>query len=245
MGIGSLPGALGGTLALGVLVGLTGIGGFLLPPWLRLTLAMPPAQAVPLTLLGFTISSLVATAFYARSRAVDFSLAALLVAAALPGIGIGLFAGARLSPQAWSHLIGVMLVVIALWLLRPTRADTRTARTDARWWVGGAGLLAGVCAVVAGVTGPLIMLPGLRIAGVPSTTAVGTSLLASVGVSLAGVIGYGTVGGWSHRVAVYVVPAVVIGTAAGALLSRRVEAPALNGLIRALCAAAGLWMLLR
>jgi uncharacterized membrane protein YfcA len=46
-------------------------------------------------------------------------------------------------------------------------------------------------------------------------------------------------------VAVYVVPAVVIGTAAGALLSRRVEAPALNGLIRALCAAAGLWMLLR
>lgn len=245
MAIGPLLGAMGGSVALGVLVGLSGIGGFLLPPWLSITLSLPPAQAVPITLLGFAISSLVASAFYARNRAVDFRVAGTLATASLPGIGIGLLVGAHLSARTWSTLIGVTLVVAATWLLRPRDQNARAEPAVSIWWVCGTGLVAGAAAVLAGVTGPLVLLPGLRAAGVSSPTAVGTSLLASVGISLAGVIGYGALSGPPVRLATHIVPAVVIGTVTGAALSRRVSAATLNVLIRVLCALAGLWMLLR
>jgi uncharacterized membrane protein YfcA len=172
-------------------------------------------------------------------------MATRLAAASIPGVGAGLLVGTHLSPRTWSHVIGAMLLVAAVWLLRPRGDDTRRDPPASKWWAGTAGFVAGISAVVAGVTGPLIMLPGLRLAGVSSTSAVGTSLLASVGVSLAAVAGYAALGALSHPMAAYIAPVVLVGTVAGAMLSRRVVAPALGRLIRGLCGAAGLWMLLR
>jgi uncharacterized membrane protein YfcA len=206
---------------------------------------MPPAQSVPVTLLSFTISSVVASFLYAGDRRIDFRRATLLTAASVPGIGLGLFIGAHLSPQTWNRAIGAMLILAAVWLLGPRYEATHKNPAGATWWVGGAGFIAGIAAVVAGVTGPLIMLPGLRLAGVSSTSAVATSLLASVCVSFAAVAGYAARGGLLHPMAVSIAPVVLVGTVTGVMLSRRVTAPMLGGLVRALCGAAGLWMLLR
>jgi hypothetical protein len=243
--IGPLIGAIVGSAVLGALVGLSGIGGFLLPAWLRATAGVPPAQAVPVTLVSFAISSLAASPLYARRGAVDVRLAAALAAASVPGIGLGLAAAAFLSQQAWSRLIGVALLLAAAWAPRTeTVGPADPIPAALTWRVGATGLFAGAAAVLAGVTGPLVLLPGLRAAGVPAPTAVGTSLFASVGISFAAAAGYGALRGLPLTLTAYVLPSVVIGTLTGAVMGGRVRATALNRVIRILCAVAGLWMML-
>lgn len=109
--------------AVGVLIGLTGMGGgALMTPFLILVLGTRPVVAVGTDLVYGAITKLVGASLHWRQGTVDLRLALRLAAASVPAgllavVALRLFPDAAEADAAVRQALGVVLVVVALLLL--------------------------------------------------------------------------------------------------------------------------------
>jgi uncharacterized membrane protein YfcA len=190
----------------GVIVGLTGVGGgSLMTPLLVLGFGVSPVTAVGTDLLNAAISKAGGAASHARKGHVDWRVVKLLASGSIPGAITGL-AALSLLPKAGpaTHLLvsislGVMLVLTALSLVLRAQilawAHARSGRTFlARHqsratiamgaFIGLAVTLSSVGAGAIGVTALVLLFPLLattRIVGTDIAHAVPITLLAGLG----------------------------------------------------------------
>ena len=182
-------------LAIGLCLGLSGYGGFLVPPLLVWLCEFDdPRRAVAHALLAATIPSLIGAYLYRRAHAAPALLTAVLCLGTVPGIVAGRLLSTAVPDAVLHVLIGtaVLAAGVALVARRPRpvatdRAVTRPAR-HGRLLPAAllAGVLSGVAGVVVGVGGPLVTTPVLMSSGVALAPAVGAGLANSVVVSLLG-----------------------------------------------------------
>jgi uncharacterized membrane protein YfcA len=186
------------TLALGVCLGVSGYGGFLVPPLLVWLVGVDdPSSAVAHALLAAAVPSLLGAALYRRNHRTPRLLTAVLCVGTVPGIVAGRWLAGVASDVLLHGLIGlaVLLAGIALVARRPGRRDRVEAapgpapdrpRREVLPAALGAGVLSGVAGVVVGVGGPLVTTPVLLASGLPLTAAVGAGLANSVVVCVLG-----------------------------------------------------------
>lgn len=179
-------------LAIGVALGLSGYGGFLVPPALVWLLGLDPRAAVAHALLASLLPALLGAVLYRREHGVSGRLVLLLCLGTVPGVVLGEVVSRALPPWLLQVLIGLAVLAAGLVLLRRVRrpvADVADGAGPARAPAPttlAAGGLSGAAGVVVGVGGPLVTTPLLVASGVALAPAVGAGLANNVVVAAAG-----------------------------------------------------------
>ena len=230
-------------LAVGLLVGLTGVGGILIPPALILLSGLEPHEAMGTALASFLPLGLAGTFMYRRLGHVDWSQAVPYMLgglAALPGAMIN----ARINASPLVVLLASIILFAGVCVLRPPRAGGST------FWQGRAGyfFIGAATAFLAGMTGaggPVLSIPWMIAAGVSPMTAVGLAMPYQVVTAL-----FGTVGNiQGGHVDFELLPALCVfetaGFALGVGLARRTPTATLRTLIGGICCLLGLLLLVR
>lgn len=197
-------------LFVGMLVGMTGVGGgSLMTPILVLLFNFHPATAVGTDLLYASVTKSVGTVVHGKRKSVDWAIVTALAAGSVPAAVITLYVMSRagtLKPHATGVLdllLGIVLVLTSISIFfRPLflrwagpRLDHTSARGISGWTVllgVVLGILVSLTSVGAGALGTtaLLMLyprlPVARIAGSDIAHAVPLTLIAGVGHWLMG-----------------------------------------------------------
>src|SRR5690606_29664658 len=187
--------------AVGVLVGLTGVGGGALMTPALILYGIPPAVAVGTDLVYAAVTKSVGAVVHHRRGNVDWRLVARLAAGSLPAAAAMLWLLREIGAHGVDHgdavttMLGVALVLTAVVVLARPWLHGRRAVPDkapAPWLVaaGGAvlGALVTASSVGAGALGAALLLVAYR--RLPVATVVGTDIAHAVLLALAAGIGH-------------------------------------------------------
>jgi hypothetical protein len=169
--------ALLGALAIGLSLGLLGSGGSILTvPVLHYLVGQPDKVAIGGSLLVVGLIAAAGSVPYALRRQVDWRNVAWF---GLPGMA-GAFAGATLArwvPGTAQLALFAAVMLLAAWRMLTGGAVSRPDHDAHRLAVVGGGVGVGLLSGLVGVGGGFLIVPALvLLAGVPMTSAVGTSL---------------------------------------------------------------------
>jgi uncharacterized protein len=237
------------TFAVGICLGLSGYGGFLMPPLLVWLVGFDPSQAVAHVLLAATPPSLLGAMLYRRTHRTPWLLIATLCAGTVPGIIAGRWLAGAASDALLHALIGVAVLLAGVALIAgrpastvPSPAGQRRAAPAAL----GAGALSGVAGVAVGVGGPLVTTPVLLSSGVMLPAAIGAGLANAVLVCLLGAASlFGDVATLDPVVLLVTALPQLIGVVIGVRLHPRVGATLLTRAIAALAVVVGTGFILQ
>jgi uncharacterized membrane protein YfcA len=239
--------ALGGCgLAIGVGLGATGIGGFLLIPVLMHWLDLPIQAAIGTALASSVLSALWGLWLYRRQAAIETRVALPL---ALGGLAMGLAGGtlnARLPAAAVTALLGGVMVLASLQAFRRLRPTLPDAPVSVPWPTATAiGALAGLVAGLTGAGGPLVSVPLLLAVGYALPMAVGASQWLQLAASSSAIVPFLALGLVHWRAQALLIPLMCLGMWLGLALARRVSPARMKVLVATTGAITGLWMLER
>lgn len=231
---------------IGVCLGLSGYGGFLVPPLLVAVLGFGTTDAVAHALCSFILPGVFGAWLYRRRDGhAPWSLTALLVAGTLPGILTGRLISASLSEDVLRLILGglVLTASLVLSLPAPNRGGVRSGRVRLPPRqipaIIGAGFIGGVAAVTAGIGGPLFMVPILALLGLELAAVVGAALLTSALISVIGAASLLSLVSIDLPVLAAITIAQAAGVPIGVALQRRIRAVRLTPLIAGVSAIAG------
>jgi uncharacterized membrane protein YfcA len=229
-------------LTVGVLVGLTGVGGgSLMTPVLVLGFGISPVVAVGTDLLFAAITKCGGVVAHSLKGNVDWRITGLLAAGSVPGAALAIVGLSLASPvgrsahRLISTTLGAMLVLTALALAFRTRVIAwARSRADSRWiarhprhaavaigaFIGVAVSLSSVGAGAIGVTALILLFPTLattRIVGTDIAHAVPITLVAGIGHAILGNTNWGLLG----ALLIGSLPGIFIGSHLAARLPER------------------------
>jgi uncharacterized membrane protein YfcA len=203
--IGSQPAYIVSGLLVGLLVGLTGVGGgSLMTPLLVLLFGFNPSTAVGTDLLFAAVTKTVGTTIHSAGKTVDWRIVGRLAAGSVPATALTLLALAHFGIESkavstvMSATLGVALLLSALALILRQRVMALAARRNPDMTDRGSlwatilvgfivGVLVSLSSVGAGAMGTVALfflyprLPVVRIVGSDIAHAVPLTLLAGLG----------------------------------------------------------------
>lgn len=237
-------------LLIGVSLGVSGIGGFLIPPLLVVTLGLGSRDAVATALISFIPSGLIGAFLYRRRNQFNSRLALALSFGTIPGVLIGRQISLSTGEVTLERILAATLVIAAVLLVRKPRlrppSAQRTSTTVELFLVTAlVGCGSGILTVLVGVGGPLIAVPALLLLEVDVAAAVGAALLSSVVGSSLGALVLLPVVHVDPGVLSLISVAQVIGVVAGVMLRSRIPSNWLPLLIAAAALVAAGWMVVR
>lgn len=173
---------------------------------------LPYDVAVPTSLAAVVLTTAFGSVGHYREGNVALRIGALVVLGAVLGSYLGARVVSGVDAALLRRALGAFLLVVAGLTLvidryRPTpegSTESIDADLDAVRGVGavGIGVLTGLLSALFGISGTPVLLPGLFALGLPAAAVVGTSVFAILGVAVAGVGWYASLGGLDLVVAV-------------------------------------------
>lgn len=241
----------------GVLVGLVGVGGVLLPPGLMLLGDLSASEAAATSLWVFGFTGVVGTVAYARRGVVPWSMAGWLAAGIAPGAFLGARTNAVLPAPLLIGLMAAFTIGVGAHQLR-RRARPHDERSTTPGGRSGeptrgedlgsgalvvVGALVGFGSALTGTGGPILLVPLLLALGTAPLPAVAVSQVAQLPVVVAGTIGYLGAGLTDVRLGTILGILAGAGAVAGAALATRIQAERLRTIVALACIAAGALLL--
>ena len=259
-------------LAVGVCVGMTGVGGgVLVIPLLTVVLGLPPSVAIGTASLNAFLTGIYATFRHLRLGTVDIRTALTFLVGAVPAnLGASVLINhhlralqsdpaALLALQRDLRLAVTLVILFSAGALLAKRFKRPRPESDgskpAPAWVGGHPARARVTAVLSGaVVGALIGVTSigggilivsilLVLYGMPPSRTVGTTLMVTVSLSLLTAAVYGRGGSCDLRTALIMAAASPFGVYYGSRLAVRMPESALHGIVVGVVVAAAALML--
>lgn len=183
-------------LLVGVLVGLTGVAGFLLPIVYTGPLGMEVTNGLALSFAAFIASGLIGSINYKKAGNLDIPFGLRL--------STGSFAGAMLGvklnliiPESMAKLFLYMVVLLSgiSILLRKDKTPNSLEKRDFvisehLFFTLLLGFVTGFICSLSGAGGPVLVMPLLVILGINIRTAVGVALFNSVFIGIPACVGY-------------------------------------------------------
>ncbi len=174
----------------GVLIGLSGIGGFFLPLYYLNVVGSPIKISLSLSFSAFLVSGIIGSISYIREKWISKFPAIVLAISCL----FGSVMGVSLSDMVPEGVIKITLYTITLIsgvsLLKTRKTHVRSYILDKPlFWVISGVFIGGICSV-SGVGGALLFVPILAFLGMQLPSAVGLGIMASVFISIPAMIGY-------------------------------------------------------
>ena len=221
-----IAGALSGGLV-GFVLGLVGGGGSILavPLMVYVVGVSSPHVAIGTSALAVAVNAFASLVNHARAGAVKWPCGMVFTAAGILGALAGSTLGKNFDGQKLLFLFALLMMAIAVLMLRRSRkeddADVRLGKDNAPRLIGtgaGTGLLSGFF----GIGGGFLIVPSLLASThMPMINAVATSLVAVTAFGLATAGNYALSGYVDWLLAAVFIGGGVIGTIAGAAVSRR------------------------
>lgn len=190
-------------LIIGILLGMTGISGFLLPLFYVGVLGMPVHDSLALSFLSFAISGIIGAYAYWRSNNMDLKLAFYLNIGSLPGAFLGVQINVLISEFFVKVLLYLFILLAGLSILKKKSQENEESlvHTGRSKFLENYLIMiligfvtAAICSLT-GAGGPILLVPLLAGMGVNIRIAVGVSLLNSVIIAIPSIFGY-----FSHAV---------------------------------------------
>lgn len=222
---------LAATSAIGVSIGVVGIGGVFLIP-LLVWFGIPLETAIGTSLVTFTAAAIVATLVYARHGTIDWRAAVLTSAGSLASGTAGAKLSTVLAPGIVTAAFAFFLVVSgvsALRLPRGTRTSGKSELSTAA--LVGCGVVTGIGSGLTGVGGNAILVPTMLMLGEAPSTAVAVSQPNAIFSAASGAVGHIVFGHADFRLAVALIAYCCAGVIAGALLHRHIGTDVLRRFI--------------
>lgn len=236
------------TAAIGVSVGASGLGGFLIPALLVAVLHLDPLTAVGHGLISFLVPGVIGAVSYGRRHdRPPGRLVLMLCAGTVPGLLLGRWVAATASTTALQVLLaGIVLAAGVLMLVSGGGDGGRATEPRA---VGpaalGAGTVGGLSTVLAGVGGPLVTVPVLSAVGLAITPVVGAAMINSVfGVAIGAISLFGAIT-VDPLLLVIITGAQLIGVPIGVRLHDRLARRWLSPAVAVVAMLTAGWLLLR
>lgn len=245
-------------LLVGVLVGLTGVGGgSLMTPILVLIFGVNPGTAVGTDLLFASITKIFGSFVHNRHESVDWKIMRRLALGSVPAAVVTLFAVSTFgkfgkdTSQVILTVLGIMLIVTAFatlfqkQIVRFARGHERPGDSQAVLptvvlgaALGAAVSVSSVGAGAIGVTALLMLYPALRVSRI-----VGTDIAHAVPLTLVAGFGHWLIGGVDPALLLNLLIGSIPGVAVGSLLSTRSPDHILRPALAAVLLASGIKLL--
>ena len=235
-----------GTGAIGVSIGVVGVGGVFLIP-LLVWFGIPLETAIGTSLVTFTLAAVVATIVYAAHGAIDWRAALLTGAGSVAAGPVGAKLSVVLSPVIVTACFAFFLVVTGITALRPRRvADEQRGRRRFRpATLVACGVVAGLGSGLTGVGGPAVLVPVLLMLGAAPSLAVAISQPNAIFAAASGAIGHILFGHVDFRLAAGLAIYCCAGVVAGAMLHRHISAERLRKIIGVAVLALALYLVVK
>lgn len=213
-------------LAVGTLIGISGIAGFLLPITFSGFLGMSVTDALALSFLSFLTSGILGTWSYHRSGNLNWKLGLPLCLGSLVGALVGVKLNLLIPVNAAKVLLYAVVLLSGLSVLfKKDSADSGTTHSSGALqnpvMLMLLGLVTAAICSLTGAGGPVLVVPLLAVLGVDLRVAVGVSLLDSAAITLPACVGY-----LSHTTLEHFLPLAVgsiLAHGAGVLLGAKVS----------------------
>ena len=228
----------------GVLVGMVGVGGVLLPPGLVALGGLTAHEATATSTWAFVFTGLVGTVAYAWRGVVPWGMLARLSVGVVPAAFVGALVNAKLPGSVVLLGLAALTLLVGVQQLRPralrgTRDGLGTAVLVA------VGAFVGFGSALTGTGGPVLLVPVLLALGVAPLRAVAVSQAVQLPVVVAGSLGYLPTGQVDVRLGTALGCLGAVGVVAGAVLATRIPAETLRRVVALACLAAGVFLMVR
>ncbi|HEY1729479.1 MAG TPA: sulfite exporter TauE/SafE family protein [Candidatus Baltobacteraceae bacterium] len=235
---------LAGTSAVGVSIGLVGIGGIFLIP-LLVWFGLPLETAIGTSLLTFTVAGVVATIVYAMHGSIDWRAALITSAGSLASGAFGAKLSAMLPDRTVTACFATFLLLTGLFALFGRRffGHTETSRPLSVPILVVCGILTGIGSGLTGVGGPALLVPLLLLAGASPAVAVAISQPNAIFSAASGATGHILLGHVDFHLAGYLSVFCAIGVVAGAIAYRYVSAERLRTIVGVAVLGLAVWLI--
>lgn len=181
-------------LVIGILLGMSGIAGFLLPLIYVGFLEIPVHDALTLSFLAFAVSGILGAYSYWKSKNMDLKLALFLSIGSLPGAFLGVQINVLISDFLAKLLLYLFILLAGLSIIFKKNNENalinKSKALNNPFIVIIIGFLTATICALTGAGGPILLVPLLVNLGVNIRVAVGVSLLNSVFIAIPSIFGY-------------------------------------------------------
>ena len=231
-------------VVVGVLIGMVGVGGVLLPPGLVALGDLTANEATATSTWAFVFTGVVGTVAYAWRGVVPWGMLAGLTVGVVPAAFLGALINATLPASVVLLGLAALTLFVGVQQLRPQ------AVRGAREGLGAAALVAvgafvGFGSALTGTGGPVLLVPMLLTLGVAPLRAVAVSQAVQLPVVVAGSVGYLQTDLVDIRLGTVLGCLAALGVAAGAVVATRIPAEGLRRIVAVACLAAGVFLVVR
>ena len=231
-------------VVIGVLIGMVGVGGVLLPPALVALGDLTANEATATSTWAFMFTGVVGTIAYAWRGVVPWGMFARLAVGVVPAAFLGALVNATLPASVVLLGLGALTLFVGVQQLRPRAArETRDELGTAALVAVGA--FVGFGSALTGTGGPVLLVPVLLALGIAPLRAVAVSQAVQLPVVVAGSVGYLQTGLIDLSLGTALGCFAALGVVAGAVLATRIHAEGLRRIVAIACLAAGVFLVIR
>lgn len=239
-------------------------GGILIVPALILIFQLPPENAIAVSLVAISGTTISATLGYIKQKRVDYKLALLYDILDVPGVAIGAYLTTLLLSKFLVGICGIFIIIISISLVRYKKnfelKSSLEGRSNKGWkrevthssgeksvyfirnlyaplissFLGG--LVTGLSGLGGGITDTTTMI----LLGVPSHIAVASSEFAMALTNGTGVLVHGLLNNVLIEYALPLTLGTVIGAQVGCMIAKRVRADVLRKILSIIAFLVGL-----
>jgi len=239
----------------GVLLGISSIGGFLLPLIFVGFLDMPLRDSLALSFFSFAVAGVIGAYYYWKSGNMDVKLATYLSIGSIPGALIGVKLNLLIPDHIAKLLLYLFVLVSGVLLLVKnkksntnvtTKAHKSSKLLESKASILLIGLISAAICSLTGAGGPILLVPLLSNLGVSIRVAVGVCLLNSVVIAIPSVFGYFQYSDMENFSLLLVASVVgqIIGTLIGSIFSTKVKVKHLSISIASLTMVSSTYMII-
>jgi len=238
----------------GVLLGISSIGGFLLPLIFVGFLEFPLRDSLALSFLSFAVAGLIGAYYYWKSGNMDVKLATFLSIGSIPGALIGVKLNVLIPDDTAKLLLYLFVLVSGVSLLLKSKKSKRNVPAeankskllDSKASILLIGLISAAICSLTGAGGPILLVPLLSNLGISIRVAVGVCLLNSVVIAIPSVFGYFQFANMENLPLLLVASVVgqIIGTLTGSFFSNKVKLNHLSISIASLTVVSSTYMII-
>jgi len=221
-----------GTSAIGISIGIVGVGGVFLIPML-VWAGVPLETAIGTSLLTFFMAAIVATIVYALHGSIDWQASLLTGIGSLASGALGARLSVALPPNAVTACFAFFLIVTGITALSRSRLSVAAehGRKLGPATLVACGVVAGLGSGLTGVGGPAVLVPVMLMLRAAPATAVAVSQPNAIFSSASGALGHILFGHVDARLAGMLAIFCCAGVIVGAILHQRTSADTLRKIV--------------
>ena len=231
-------------VVVGVLIGMVGVGGVLLPPGLVALGDLTANEATATSTWAFVFTGVVGTVAYAWRGVVPWAMLARLSIGVVPAAFFGALVNAKLPASVVLLGLAALTLFVGVQQLRPRAVRETRYRLGTAALVG-VGAFVGFGSALTGTGGPVLLVPVLLTLGVAPLRAVAVSQAVQLPVVVAGSVGYFQTGLVDIHLGTVLGCVAAIGVTVGAVVATRIRAEGLRRIVAVACIAAGVFLVIR